>query len=187
MNFTKEEKKQIDAAYENVLYDLKALYQISELDYYRKRVKLHDEKIYKFEVNQYGVWFYQAQAPSGNCIASFKTNGKIKIYRIPYELIFGFLNQYDGIREGLEEEAKHNLEIKQQGMDKISELEKTYSKEAVIEVEMPNTLNHTSIEVYEEDGKNVGRLNIGPISLKILTSPNVKIINPKPKEKVKQK
>lgn len=187
MKFSKEEKKDIEASLKNVLADAKALYDLSEMDYYRFDFEVDRGTPYRFEINQRGVYYYYRYSPTGNCIAGFKKNGNIDIYKNPHDLLFSFITNYEKIRKDLEIRAEKNQRIKTSGMDKVRELEKRYAKEAVIEVEMPDTLNQSSIEVLEEDGKNVGRLQIGPISIKILTTPNVRIINKMTKEKVKEK
>ena len=62
-----------------------------------------------------------------------------------------------------------------------------YTKESTIEVELPETNNKPVLEVRSEEGKNVGRVTIGPVSLKILTSENVSIVDRNQQAKVKKK
>jgi len=187
MKFTKEEKKELDASFKRVLEDIKELYDVSDMETYKKRIIFYNMNTYRFEINEHGIWLTYDCTINGNCVASFKRNGKLHIYPNPADLIFGFLNKYDEIREDLLKEAATNLQLKYDGLNKIRELENRYSKEATIEIIMPETINQSSIEVTQEDGMNVGKLTIGPVSLKILTTPNVRIINKGKNSKVKQK
>jgi len=52
---------------------------------------------------------------------------------------------------------------------------------------LPETLNQHKLEVVEEDGKKVGTLNFGSISLKIITSGNVELVSKPEANKVKAK
>ena len=187
MKFTKEEQKEIEASLKNVLADAKGLFDLIETDLYRFDFEDNERTPYHFEINQYGVYYHYRYSPNGNCIAGFKRNGNIHIYKNPHDLLFGFITNYEKIRKDLLTKAEKNQMVKTSGMEKVRELEQKYRKEAVIEVEMPDTLNRSTIEVVEEDGEKVGKLKIGPISIKILTTPNVRIINKKPNEKVKEK
>ena len=187
MKFSKEEQKEIESSLQNILADAKALFELVETDSYRFDFQNDSNITYRFEINKYDVYYYYRYSPTSNCIAHFKRNGSINIYKNQHNLLFSFITNYEKIRKHLEQEAKKIQRLKNSGMDKVRELEKKYAKEAIIEVEMPDTLNKSTIEVIEEDGKNVGRLQIGPVSIKILTTPNVRIINKKPKEKIKEK
>lgn len=186
MKFTKEEQKEIEASLKNVLADAKGLFDLIETDLYRFDFEDNERTPYRFEINQYGVYYHYRYSPNGNCIAGFKRNGNIHIYKNPHDLLFGFITNYEKIRKDLLTKAEKNQMVKTSGMEKVRELEQKYRKEAVIEVEMPETVNQSTIEVTEEDGKNVGRINIGPLSLKILASPSVKIVG-QTKEKVKKR
>ena len=187
MKFSKTEEQEIESTFKRTMEVIKELYDSSDLEIYKKNVILHDNVSYRFEINQYGIWLTYQFAPNGNCVAGFKRNGKVHLYKNPTILMFRFLNKYDDIREDLEKTALDNLNRKQAGLNKIRELQNKYTKEATIEIIMPETVNQSSIEVTQEDGKNVGVLSIGPISLKILTSPNVVIKGSKPKTKQKMR
>lgn len=188
--FTQEEKDKMREALDNVVSDLRSIYEESESDkisYEFKTIENGKEYEYYLGINKkeayivhkYSDWYMNLDKRQGK---KYKTM-PIK----DYTLVFEFLKKYDTIRSGVVSLAKKSAQQKRIGMRAIEAIMDKYSKEAVIEVEMPETVNQTTIEVIEEDGKNVGRINIGPLSLKILASPSVKIVGKTEKGKVKTK
>ena len=187
--FTKEEKDKMRETLDNVISDLRSIYEASESDkiiYEFKTIENGKEYEYRlvisekesFVVYRYSDWYMNLDKKQGK---GYKTK-PIK----DYTFVFEFLKQYESIRSGVVSIAKQNAQQKNIGMKKIDAIMNKYRKEAVIEVEMPETVNQSTYEVTEEDGKNVGRINIGPLSLKILASPSVKIVG-QTKEKVKKR
>lgn len=187
--FTKEEKDKMRETLDNVISDLRSIYETSESDkicYEFKTMENGKEYEYRLVINEkesyvvyrYSDWYMNLDKKQGK---SYKTK-PIK----DYTFVFEFLKGYETIRNGVVSIAKQNAQQKNIGMKKIDAIMSKYSKEAIIEVEMPETVNQSTIEVVEEDGKNVGRINIGPLSLKILASPSVKIVG-STKEKVKKR
>ena len=97
------------------------------------------------------------------------------------------LEKYSEIREILKGKIEESISDKKRKIDLFKSIDEQYSKEANIELSLPETLNQHKLEVVEEDGKKVGTLNFGSISLKIITSGNVELVSKPEANKVKAK
>ena len=113
------------------------------------------------------------------------------------EALLIFLKHYPEARKRLikrveTEELKRKKEAESKQMDQertleeLKRLKKLYKKEATIEIEVPNTNNQHVLEIKEEHGKKVGTLSISGITLRIIASDGIKVVN-KPTVKVKKK
>lgn len=113
------------------------------------------------------------------------------------EALLIFLKHYPEARKRLikrveTEELKRKKEAESKQMDQertleeLKRLKKLYNKEATIEIEVPNTNNQHILEVKEEQGKKVGTLSINGLTLRIIASDGIKVVN-KPTVKVKRK
>ena len=189
MVFTKEEKDKMQDTLEKVVHDLRSIFEISQEDVLRHEFKtIENGKEYEYYLiikakeafisHRYCDWYMQLDKKHG----STNRMHKIKDYNTAFE----FIKKYEIIREAILLKAKQSAKKKKIGMDKIDAVNRKYTKEAIIEVEMTETVNQSSIEVTQEDGKNIGRINIGPVSIKILSSPSVRIVTPEVK-KVKKR
>lgn len=189
MVFTKEEKDKMQDTLEKVVHDLRSIFEISQEDVLRHEFKtIENGKEYEYYLiikakeafisHRYSDWYMQLDKKHGSTYRMHK----IKDYNTAFE----FIKKYEIIREAILLKAKQSAKKKKIGMDKIDAVNSKYTKEAIIEVEMPETVNQSSIEVTQEDGKNIGRINIGPVSIKILSSPSVRIVTPEVK-KVKKR
>ena len=47
MKFTKEEKKELDASFKRVLEDIKELYDVSDMETYKKRIIFYNMNTYR--------------------------------------------------------------------------------------------------------------------------------------------
>lgn len=193
MSFTDEEKKDIRDALNNILDDARAIYDVSKIPELRCGVSVYKPCTYNgtLVINGQGTFLVRLKSLVDNTkeyiylekiIFGKKIRPKVK----NYELAFGIIREYDSYRSYLEHQAKNYVELKKSGMEDINNIKKRYDKEAAIELEIPDSVNKSTIEITEENGQNIGRIKIGPISLKILTSPNVSITYKK-EEKVKRK
>jgi len=190
MVFTQEEKTKMQETLGKVVADLRSIFEMSQdsvLKYKFKTIENGDKHEYCLIINDkesfislcYCDWYMQLDKKHGNTYHIHKIKD--------YETAFEFLKKYEIIRKGLIELAKTTADKKKTGMSIIDEISSKYSKEAIIEVTMPETINQSSIEIVQENGQNVGRITIGSLSLKILASPSVKIVSKIESEKKKVK
>lgn len=190
ISFNEEEKQDIKEALDNILDDLRAMYNASKIPVLRTGIGWYDPNYFSgiLEVNDKGTYIVRDRYDKKEYLYLEKiVLGQITRPRIKdYEIVYGFIRRYDSERIYLEKLATDYVKSKKAGMEEVRNVKKQYDKTAVIEVEMPETVNQSSIEVVEENGKNIGHIKIGPISLKILTSPNV-LITSKKQEKQKRK
>ena len=189
MIFTKQEKDKMQETLGKVVQDLRSIFEMSQenvLKYDFKNIENNKEYSYTLFIKEKES-FISLQCSDWYMQLDKKHGSKYRMHKIKdYDTAFEFLKKYETIREKILFEAQRNAKKKKNGMDRIDAINSKYTKEAVIEVEMPETVNQSSIEVTQEDGKNIGRINIGPVSIKILSSPSVRIVTPEAK-KVKKR
>ena len=190
IHFTKEEKEKLKETLAVVVEDLRSIFNTADSDKisYEFEVLENEYNNYSLVINKKSMYLKLHYSDWYMNLDKVRQNGKVKMCVITdYNLVFLFLQKYEEIRKNIENKARENQTNKEHGMRRIQEIYNQYTKEATIEVEMPDTINQSSIEVIQEDGKNVGKVNIGPLSLRILASPSVKIIERNTDVKVKKK
>ena len=191
IKFSKDEKEQLDRTFKVVVEDLRNLYYIAETDSIKTELTVIEnetENTYTLVINKKEMYLKLHYSDWYMNLDKVSTNKKQKICHIKdYTLVFEFLKKYERVRDSIVRIVTEKQKNKKQGMERVKNLYNKYTKEAIVEVEMPETNNRSSIEITKEDGKNIGRVTIGPVSLKILTSENVSIIGAKQLAKVKKK
>lgn len=191
MQFTKEEKEKLTQALTVVVEDLRSIFNTAETDKISYEFEVFENESknkYSLVINKKEMYLTLHYSDWYMNLDKVKPGGKVKMCPIKdYNLVFLFLQKHEIIRKNVVNTARVNQTNKEQGMKRIQAIYNQYTKEATIEVEMPETINQSSIEVTQEDGKNVGKVNVGPVSLRILTSPNVRIVEQKIHNKVKKK
>lgn len=189
--FSQEEKEQLNKTYKVIIEDLRSLYNVSDLTKISTEFTVTengDRNTYSLVINKKEMYVSLHYSDWYMNLDKISSRGKQKICPIKdYTLVFEFLRIYEKVRKSVFETVSENQRNKTQGMSKIQNLFNKYTKEAIIEVEMPETNNKPALEITSENGKNVGRVTIGPVSLKILTSENVSIVGKKEPAKVKRK
>ena len=194
-NYSKSELKVFEKALKTVLDDLESLWNLKTFDRLSFDVELpgisscsakYYENGWSFVMDKEG--FYLSNTRCGQVI-NFVTINKfgychqhLKIH--PRDLVF--LREYDKIREKIVSHIENIQSSKKKDMDMAESLINRYSKNAVVEIELPATNNQQTIEVVEENGRKVGTLNFGDISLKIISSANIEFKSTT-SEKVKRK
>ena len=195
MIFSAEEKEKIDKAIKVVTEDLRSLYNASAIEKIDKVMNvvtrgfrsLYNASEIGLVITKKEMYRYKPYSEP-NYLDKISLNGKQNICSVRnYNMVFDFLKHYENIRSSIVEEIKRNQEDKTKGMIEIEKIFNKYTKEATLEIEMPDAISKPTIELSTEDGKNIGKLTIGPISLKILTTANVKIKGNDEKTKVKKK
>lgn len=191
MQFTKEEKEKLTKTLTAVVQDLRSIYNTTDTDKISHEFEVWENEStnkYSLVINKKEMYLTLHYSDWYMNLDKVRPNGKVKMCPIKdYNLVFLFLQKYEAIRKKVVNIARVNQSNKEQGMDVVQRLFNKYTKEATIEVEMPQTINQTNIEVIQEDGKNIGKVTVGPVSLRILASENVRIIERKKQEKVKKK
>ena len=191
--FTKEEIQLMDNAIKNIASDMRELYKLGSLDEIRVDFSTKENgKDYSYALylmkksivvynGGYKYICFEKVLPNGK-----STYPKIKDKDKVFE--FEFLKGYEDIRRNIIKTIKQEAKNKEEGIAKIAALNNKYSKEVVLQIEAPETLNQSSIIVTNENGLNTGYIKIGSTSIKIFASNNVKIVGNEPqKTKVKRK
>ena len=176
LSFSKDEKKEIEAALNNVLDDIDELWKQSSKQeiytYYKIRTNSWDEDSWCFLINGDGVKI--KDYPEEYMLEQFK-----KVIRRPkiknYTAVYYFLKQNDQIRDYLERRFVQSNESKGKGIQEIIDIKNKYAKEATIELDLPDTLNPHAIELKEEGGKTIGEIKMGYGVIRIITKGSITI------------
>lgn len=195
LNYSKKEIKVFQKALKTVLTDLENLWNLKTFDRIQFEVELPgiskcDNKYYEhgwyFTMSEDGFYLINYDCDE---IINFVTINKfghfqqhLKIH--PRDLIF--LREYDKIREKIVSHIEKVQATKKDNLDMAEGLISRYSKNAIVEISLPATNNQQTIEVVEENGRKIGTLNFGDISLRIISSANIDF-QTKTDEKVKRK
>lgn len=174
--FSKEEKKEIEAALNNVLDDLEELWKHSSkteiYTYYRLKRNGWDSDSWRFQINENGIAI--KDYPEEYVLEHFK-----KVIKRPkiknYTAVYYFLKSYDEVRGYVERTIVSTNEAKGKGIQDIIDIKNKYAKEATIEVDLPETMNPHSIEVKEENGKTIGEIKMGYGAIRIITKGPISI------------
>lgn len=181
-NYSKKEIKVFEKALKIVLDDLENLWNLKMFERLEFDVELpgisscknnYYEHGWSFVMDEEG--FYLLNNGCGEII-NFVTINKfgnckqhLKIH--PRDIVF--LREYDQIREKIVSHINNIQATKQENLDMAKSLISRYSKNAVVEITLPETNNKQTIEVVEENGRKIGTLNFGDISLKIISSASI--------------
>jgi len=168
LTFTREEKKEIDEALNNVLDDINELWKKSSKEeiYTYYSIKSDEFDDWRFSIDAEGIRI--RNYPDEYVLEQFK-----KIVRRPkiknYTVVYYFLKKYDGIRTHLESSIISANKEKGLGIQEIIDIKNKYAKEATIEVDLPQTLNSHSIDIREENGRTIGEIKMGYGAIRIIT------------------
>ena len=186
MNFDPAQEKEIKKTMALLVEDMRALYQIYPYENIEIGVSM--------PVGDYGdFWNLVISGNSINLYSNMHDNvtylerkGKYKLIYTAGELEahYKFIMLYDDIRRQIGDIVTSRAKNSAISIQKLRDYQKKYSKEAIIEIEVPETINQHTLEVTEENGRKIGKLNFNGLTLKIITSDSVKIIN---KSESKQK
>ena len=187
LTFSKEEKKEIEAALKNVLDDIDELWKHSSKQEFYTYYNIKNNGWYDdsgcFVINADGIKIKDYQ--EDYMLEQFK-----KVIKRPkiknYTAVYHFLKEYDQIRDSLEKSIIQTNKTKGKGIQEIIDVKNKYAKEATIELDLPDTINPHSIELKEENGKTVGEIKMGYGTIRIITKGAI-TINKSEKPKVKSK
>ena len=187
LKFTKEEKREITLALNNVLDDLDALWAASSMESLYHYFDLKGEEWgmddWTFIIDKEGIRI--KDYPKEIILETFgRKNKRPKIK--DYTEVFYFIKQYDQIRRKVESKIIRSNKEKEKGIEAIVDIKNRYEKEATIEIEVPDSINPHSLTVRQEDGKAVGELRMGAGVIRIITKGSILVNNEQSRNKVKK-
>ena len=186
IEFSKEEKRELKETLNVVLNDLENLWQLAETTKFTQYFRTSTNLFYVLVIviNENGIKL-GTTANSNNYLRRFKKNrSNCKIQ--DFNHVYYFLQNYEKIRSKLEDEIKSTSSEKSKGMQQITELRHKYDKEAVVEINFPQTINQQVIEVKKEDNRTIGEIKMGYGTIKIVTQGEIVLSSPKETPKVKK-
>lgn len=204
MEFTTEEKRQIRKSLKTIVKDMRELWKI----YPHQEVDI-EVSLPNVNLSDYGC-FWRLLMDKDKIIlysSSSKNYSNLERHRIhhlqdlcytkgDYLAHFGVVSQYDQIRNRIEEIVKERYNRQQQNIDKLSDIEQRHSKKtkqekeklaATVQIDLPPTQNLHEIEISEENGKKVGRIDFGAQTIKIITEGDIVLVNKTENSKVKRR
>ena len=187
LTFTQEEKKEIALALNNVLDDLEALWSITPTKsiyaYYNIKDDDWSSDSRELKIDIEGIKIIDRE----EIILEKFGRKNIRPKITEYTEIFYFIKKYEKIRKSIERKIEKSRREKQQGIDEIIEIRNRYTKEATIEIDVPESINPHKLTVKEEDGKAIGEIKMGAGTIRIITKGSIVVANKKEPVKVKGK
>ena len=199
LRFTKEEKQHIQETLDVVLDDLEEMIKLFPLDYYDVEIdnlKLYFSQEYiKLKKEQKNtVVLSSIKDVQINSLMSFRRE-KIR-ERKPFHQftseeqgsIVSFLENYDAYRNQIVEELKKTTTQKNDILTKLQMIKAKYSGEVIVDFGPVATQNLKTLEVTNENGRNVGTIDFGNRIVKIITDGDIVLKKVETvKEKIKAK
>ena len=192
IRYNTDEKNTMKSAYNKILDDMDLLWEKSETDniellvYYGKKGLLHSEIAYLI-LNDLGIKLEYRNYLPFKVIVVERRNRLGKPFRnydiATMELL---LEKYSDIREDLKREIEESINDKKRKVTLFKSIDDQYSKEANIELTLPETLNPHTISLQQEEGKSIGEIKMGSGTIRIITNGSIVVANHKP-VKVKRK
>ena len=176
--YNQEEQTLIKSAFEKVLDDLNLMFEYSEAEEIRVRIKYDHEfedfipSSYYLSISEYEInVVYEGLAPSRVIpleVSSGRRGKKARPYTIESaELI---LQEYETIRPRVKEAIAKSIKQKQEKLAIFRKIDDMYKKEATIELDLPETNNPHTIDLRQEDGKTIGEIKMGHGLIRIITN-----------------
>ena len=184
IKYSKEEATVIKNAYDNVLDVLDDLWSLSEYEQISVSLSMNGiDKVKKeyphwdwfLVLNDHGIFLESRfRSEPTRIILEQKTmiNKKRK-----YDLgvIEIFLKEFEKAKEKVEIQVKQGKIEKQKSLEGFALLEQKYAKEARVEIELPDTMNQHTLEIKQENGQTVGKLNFESSIIKIITRGSITV------------
>ncbi|MBE6150992.1 MAG: hypothetical protein E7162_04195 [Firmicutes bacterium] len=197
MVLTTKEKRLIRSTIRLLIKDIRKLVK----DYPESKITVF---AFQEEIGNYGSnWYLEITAKEiilrekykeSNSLISKGQRRNIIIDNDDYLAQYHFIKNYDLIRKNIEEIVNKKLRQIQENVDLMNSTRNKYkkkmkekkTKKATIEIDLPPSNNQYELEVSEENGKTIGKLNFNGLTLTLLASDGVRIVNkPKNKQKIK--
>lgn len=197
MILTTKEKRLIRSTIRLLIKDIRKLVK----DYPESKIRVF---AFQEEIGNYGSNWYleitakqiylQERHKESTSLIARKNKRYAVVDEDDYIAQYHFIKNYDLIRKNIEEIVNKKLRQIQENVDLMNSTRNKYKKKikekkqnkATIEVELPPSNNQYQLEVTEEDGKTIGKLNFNGLTLTLLVDEGIKITNkPKNKQKIK--
>jgi len=188
IKLSKEQRQEIKKTLSHVLKDIQELYNMSNM----KKIKIDLYRVWDIE---HAGFYLEMEKKSflikqiydfalTKTVANLDNRSDILRTNSDYWYLLNFLNSYEKIREKIISEIERDNRKKARFQDsktsmlkKLEELNKRYDKEATIDIELPPTVNQHQIEVTRVDGNNVGVINFGERTIKIVTNGDIVLVD----------
>lgn len=210
MILNKEAEKILKDTLKNVIKELEKIKKLSNLDeidvpielegikkqYLVRRVICHlKNKEYYIEV-LYGYTYLES---TKYLFAEKNKLNQMKpcLNKNARDILIMFLEQYPELKEKLieriaqlkEEKQRDEIARKQdedETLEKLKAIKKRCTSDTTIELQLPPTMNQHKLEILEENGKKTGTLTINGLTIKIIASDDIRVVNvPNEKRKIK--
>lgn len=193
-NFNKEELGYLKDTLRLVLEDINEIYETSELEIISIDFLTHSEQErWKLITSDYKLTLKRDEqflAEFARIKPTKKSKGHYEYNyqwtNFGYNVILRFLASYKDIRKTLLETAQNGLNSKETLMDELRKLRTNFTKEVYVDFGTNNTQNQHALEVTEQDGKQIGTINFGQKTVKIISEGEIVLTHTKrAEEKVK--
>lgn len=191
--YTEEEQELIKRTFEKVLDDLNLMFEHSETEEIRVRIRYStSEEIfpscYYLAINEHEISVVYAGLSPERIIplevSSGRKGKKVRPYTLQSaELI---LQEYETIRPNVKKAIEKSIKEKEEKLAIFRKLDDIYSKEATIELDLPQTNNPHTIDLKQEDGRTIGEIKMGHGLIRIITNGPI-IVNKGEEPKIKKK
>jgi len=197
LQYNEKEEKVLEGALIAAVNELERLWLIGSSEEIRVPVILdgmlkcsnnYTNDKWELFINDEGIYLEQDSYACTNqyFLASRKKNGKLKILTTIRKQDIIFLKEFEEIRKRVTDFVTESTKEKEEILTNAQSLIEKY-QDATIEIDLPETINQTKIEVVEENGKKIGTLNFGNIALRIITSASIEFVDKKEKGSIKRK
>ena len=193
-NFNKDELGYLKDTLRLVLEDINEIYETSELEIISIDFLTHSEQErWKLITSDYKLTLKRDEQflaefarikPTKQSKGHYEYN--YQWTNFGYNVILRFLASYKDIRKTLLETAQNGLNSKETLMDELRKLRTNFTKEVYVDFGTNNTQNQHALEVTEQDGKQIGTINFGQKTVKIISEGEIVLTHTKrAEEKVK--
>lgn len=184
LKYSKEEATLMKKAYDNVLDVLDDLWTLSE--YEQISVSTPMNGIDKLD-RDYPSWdWFLILNDQGIFLESRFRREPVKITleqktrfnkkrKYDLDIMEIFLKEFERAKEKVENQVKLGKMEKQKSLSGFAALEQKYAKEARVEIELPETMNQHCLEIKQENGETIGKLNFGNSVIKIITKGSITV------------
>ena len=180
IRLNEEEKAQINEVYKGVIADIDSLCQKGQI----RKLRVDAHSYTTFFKDRYYKYTNANLVINGNSIslssASSKKSVDLRTVQNVYQKL-EFILEYGSIRNRIINQINVSSEHK-------THIAKTIkSDDAIVEMELPESINQNVIEVTKEDGRIVGTIDFGGKLVRIVTDGNIVLEDRTKEEKQKNK
>lgn len=188
--YTKAEKQEITKSLNVIIDDLRELWKISQSS--SIEVDIPDSNL-SLKVSNAGIILKEFH-PERLILPSFSRRymelntpiGRIK-GTLPYQLSLVLVKEYTNVRQRFEYLIQRDIKEKEFQLYEVNHVSNEYGRTVDIELEVPPVQNIYSLDIKKENGKNIGTVNLGKNTVRIITEGDILVTNKyqQNKEKIK--